>query len=187
MHSTCPEAISVIKPETQREREKERGNRYQGLPLLPNHDKERDVEEDCEAEGELQQPHLFVGQDSRALRRGVIDGWERDGMECEEVTGIRTVKNSDFIKLMLARCNASFGQLFSCAATTRDNQTSPIVHACLADVGACLTTTRAGCCPALRTHLTSIPCRRPLQAPWESEAKLLKAFSCGNFPGRGVY
>ena len=36
--------------------------------------------------------------------------------------------------------------------------------------------------------LTSMPCRRPrLQAPRESEAKLLKVFSCGNFPGRGVY
>jgi hypothetical protein len=108
----------------------------EGLPLLPNHDIERDVEEDCEAKGELQQPHLLIGQDSCALRRGVIDGQEREGMECKEVTGMRTVKNSDCTKPMLARCNALLGQLFSCAAAARDNQTSPIVHAYTADGGA---------------------------------------------------
>ncbi len=43
-------------------------------PLLPNHDKEHYVEEDGEAQRELQQAHFFVGQDSRALRLGVRYG-----------------------------------------------------------------------------------------------------------------
>jgi hypothetical protein len=93
---------------------------------------------------------------------------------------MRTVKNSDFTKLMLARCNALPRQLFSCAAAARDNQTPPIVHAYTADGGgADNNARRLPRCSSVIEH-TSIASRITLLLlRWESEAKLSKAFSCG--------